>query len=56
MKKTQIFFEEEKILNKINSIINDKLEDNLTNFNNQKYTKFGFTEGLRETQFNRQAK
>lgn len=55
MEKTQIFLEEEKMLNKINSIINDKLEDNLNNFNKEKHTKIGFTEGLRGTQFNRQA-
>ena len=55
MKENQIFLEEEKMLNKINGIINDKLQYNLNCFDEQKNFRIGFTEGLRGTQFNRQS-
>lgn len=55
MEKNTIFNEEEGKLKSVIELLNKKLEIAMKSFNEQEKTIIGYTEGLRGTQFNRQA-
>ena len=55
MSEKKVFEEEKKRLEEVISIIDNRINKSLINFNNEKHHVIGFTEGLRGTQFNRQA-
>ena len=55
MDKKEIFMYEKKKLESVIELINKQLREAENKFSNEQHTKIGYTEGLRGTQFTRQA-